>query len=159
VPTADSGSVSAFYSRHCGWWDWRLSSRFRAASLGSLWLLLVASPVLGWFLIPLAALRSVAGLTQLVLNHQLGRVTPLGRRDRLDWALLALTLLASCGVAQVSAITGREATWMLIPVALPFSALQLRTCLRSERVHRAAAANRRTPAVVRFPLEGHREAA
>lgn len=147
----------SFYARHCGWWDWRLSARLRAASLGGLWLLLIASPLLGWLLLPLAGFRMVAGLGQLFLNHHLGRTQPLDGRDRIDWTLLGVTLLASSAVAQVGASTGTESAWLLLPVALPFTAIQLRMCVRSLRAFERAGS--RQPRRLEFPAERARRAA
>lgn len=148
--------MRAFYSRYCGWWNWHLSSRFRAASVGSLWVLLVASPLLGWLLFPLGAFRMIAGLGQLFLNHELGRVQPLERRDRIDWTLFGLTMLASCAVAQVTQMTGTQHAWMVLPVAVPFTAIQLRMCSRSERAHESALS--RVPLRVDFGGQSRRAA-
>src|SRR5689334_2378867 len=98
--------VARVLDRHFGWWNWRLSARFRVASLGSIWLLILGSPVLGALLVPLAAIRFVAGTGQLILNNWLGRRHPIEKRDWGDWTLLAVTLLGSMAAAELSDLTG-----------------------------------------------------
>lgn len=127
--------VARVLDRHFSWWNWRLSARVRAASLGSVWLLILGSPVLGPLLIPLAALRFVGGTAQLVLNQWLGKRFPIERRDWSDWALLGVTLLGSMAAAELSDLTGSQSTLLFIPMALPFSALQIRMYFRSQRAH------------------------
>jgi hypothetical protein len=148
---ADIEFVARVLDRHFGWWNWRLSARFRAASLGSVWLLILGSPVLGTLLIPLAAIRFVGGTAQLVLNNWLGRRHPIERRDWGDWALLGITLLGSMAAAELSGLTGSQSTLLFIPMALPFSAIQIRMCRRSERAHARAA--QPVPAPLPLPFE------
>lgn len=147
--------MSALYARHFGWWNWKVSARFRAASAGTIWLLIFGSSFLGPLLVPVAAIRFVASTGQFLLNRQLGRLQPLGPRPRTDWALLAVTLLASMAVAQVGQATGSSSHLLAIPVAIPFTAIQLRTCLRSERAHAALIARQPLP----FPVRSGRVAA
>jgi hypothetical protein len=129
--------VTAFYRTHCGWWNWNVSARVRLVSLGSLWLLLLGSPLLGLLLLPLGAFRFAAGTAQLVLNRELGKEQPMARRTFIDWSLLGVTLLASMAVAQISEVTGSHSTLLLIPVAVPFSAIQLRLFQHSRQAFHA----------------------
>ena len=130
------------------WWNWRVSGHFRAGSLGSVWALVLFSPALGPLLAPLAAGRFVLSTMQLILNRRLGRRHPIEGRTRFDWALLALAFLGSClaSVAQGSA----PMAIVLMPVVVPFSAIQVRMCMRSYRAHGALAASR-GPRLIEIP--------
>ena len=132
---ADIQFVTRVLDKHFGWWNWRLSARLRAVSLGSIWLLILGSPLLGTLLIPLAAIRFVGGTAQLVLNQWLGKRHPIERRDWSDWLLLGATLLGSMAAAELSDLTGSRSTLLFIPMALPFTAIQLRMYRRSQRAY------------------------
>src|SRR5687768_16700458 len=153
----DISSVTTLYTRHFHWWNWRISSRLRAGSLASVWVLIFASPLLGPLLLPIAGIRMVLGLGQLALNRELARLEPLGSRGKADWALLGVTLLASMGVAQVTESTGYTSAFLLIPVVLPFSLIQLRMIRRSLRAHEQYQG--REPIQVDFSGGGRRRAA
>ncbi len=145
--------MNDFVAMYFGWWNWQVSARFRALSLGSVWLLILGAPFLGPFVVPLGALRMAIGTGQFILNHWLGRRHPLGGRRRLDWALLLVTFAASCAVAQVSSVTGSQSALLFIPVALPFSAIQWRMCRQSHRAHLAAVPAMRSTGFERSPAK------
>jgi hypothetical protein len=116
------------------WWTWRLSAHSRVASLLFLWLLLLAAPVLGTLTWPLLALRLSLSSGQMVFNMGLGRIEPLEPRTRTDWLLLGVTLLFSYVAAEIGKVTGDQRSPLLVScVALPYSAIQVRACLRSYR--------------------------
>ena len=56
------------------------------------------------------------------------------RRNHTDWLLFGLTFLLACIVSEIGKQTGDPRSPLLLGcVALPYSALQVRTCLRSYR--------------------------
>lgn len=117
-------------------WNWRISGHCRVASLASVWLLAFLSGA-GWLLLPLAALRTVASVLQSVFNIRLGRAHPIGHADRYDWTLIALIFLTAevlAGLRQYQHLQISPVT--LLPMLLPFTALQLRLCVRSYRAPR-----------------------
>jgi hypothetical protein len=131
-------------------WDWRLSARLRIASLASAWALVLLMPVLGWLLFPLTAIRSAASFVQAGLNVRLGRHIPVGRPDRLDWALIASIFALAYLAAGIAYFTGASPHSMpfVAPLLLPFTALQLRMVGRSWRAQ--AGIDARPAAVVRL---------
>ena len=132
----ESTFVARLYSKHfSSWWNWHVSSQFRLASLASVWVLLFASPFLGWLMLPTLVVRTALSFTQLFLNRQLSKVHPLEPRGLADWGLLGLALLASMFAAQMAETTGHQSVWYVVPVAMIFSAIQLRMCRRSELAH------------------------
>jgi hypothetical protein len=135
-------------------WDWRLSAHFRIGSLASAWLLVLLMPVLGWLLVPLGVFRSAASLVQSALNIRLGRHVPVSRQDRWDWALLGAIFALAYVAAGISYTTGMPnySLPLVLPLLVPFSALQLRMVTRSFAAHSAMAA--RPAAVLR--LEDYR---
>ncbi len=113
-------------------WNWRLSAHFRLASLGSVWVIVLGSAVLGPLLPILGIARMASAGGQLLLNHKLARRLPLERRDHFDWVLLALAFAAAILAASVGNATGgSEPRLMLLPVLIPYSVLQLRSFRRS----------------------------
>lgn len=132
LPTAQPSNLTTFLDHH---WDWRLSAHFRVGSLASAWLLMGLSPILGWLMFPLAAIRGAASLAQSGLNVRLGRHVPVGRPDRWDWALIAGIFALAYTAAGVSYVTGipHYSPMLVAPMLLPFSALQLRMVRRSFR--------------------------
>ncbi len=121
------------------YWDWQLSARFRIGSLASAWALIMLMPVLGWIVLPLSVIRSAASFAQAGLNIRLGRHVPVSKQNRWDWALIAsMFALAYVGVG-VSYATGiSNYSWQLVvPLLLPFTALQLRMVSRSNTAHRS----------------------
>lgn len=132
---AEATSVTlATLAEPCPWWTWRLSAHFRMASTGSVWALVFLAPLLGPLLAPLALVRFAASSAQMYLNTTLGRHDPLGRRDRIDWMLLAVALAGSTAAAAIDeAYHTGYAWWVLLPVLVPFTAIHLRTALRCYR--------------------------
>lgn len=118
-----------------GAWDWAVSARVRLWSLVATWAMVFAGGLLGPLSLPVVALRLAATPVQCVLNGRLNRRVPLEKRDRWDWALLGLAFLASCGVSAVANEPGQVVPTdvnplLLLPVLLPYSAIQLRTNAR-----------------------------
>lgn len=125
-----------------GRWDWRISAHWRAASLASAWLLVLAMPFLGWAFDLGAGLRSAASLAQTILNIRLGKRDSMGRSTRVDWLLMGSIIAA----VEIAAVIGRITDELHTPlnytiILLPFTALQVRMCARSYRA--AARAERR----------------
>ncbi len=114
-------------------WDWRLSAHFRIGSLASAWLLVVLMPVLGWLVLPLTVVRSGASFVQSGLNIRLGRHVPVGRPDRWDWGLIGSIFALAYAAAGVSYATGMShySPVLVVPLLLPFTALQVRMVRRS----------------------------
>lgn len=111
------------------------------ASLGSLWLLVLAMPALGGMAGAVVAARFVTSGVQMALNHQLGRRRPITRPARADWLLLALALAGASVAAAMEPGGGIPADPRLIALALaPFSLVQLRIAVRSYRAAPGAAA-------------------
>jgi hypothetical protein len=142
------------------WWTWRLSAHSRAASLLVCWALVLGSPALGPLALPLFGLRFLASSGQTVFNAALGRTQPLAPRPRLDWLLFALTFVLACAAAQIGNVTGEQHSPLLLAVvALPYSAIQLRTCLRCYRASdEAATVGRRLAPPATFPVAQQRAA-
>lgn len=145
---ADIEIVTPVVERHLGWWDWRVSSHFRVGSLGSLWALLLLSPVLGPLLAPLAAGRFGLSTLQLILNRSLGQRHPIKLRSRFDWVLLVVAFLGSCFASAAQGTA--PAVLLLMPVAIPYSAIQVRACVRSYRADAVTAA-RNSPRILELP--------
>jgi len=115
-------------------WDWRLSAHFRALSLASTWMMLLFASLLGPLAAPMVTGRFVLSGVQTALNFRLGRRRSLGRRPRLDWMLLALTLACAYGAAAfgvTSLYSGHVLA--LLPMAACYSLIQVRMCQRSYR--------------------------
>jgi len=116
------------------WWTWRVSAHSRVVSLIFLWALLLSAPILGPLTWPLLALRFSVSSGQMLFNTVLGRIQPLESRTRTDWLLFGLTFLVSCVAAEIGNAVGDPHSPLLLScVALPYSAIQVRTCLRSYR--------------------------
>ncbi|HEX6030360.1 MAG TPA: hypothetical protein VFY90_02940 [Tepidiformaceae bacterium] len=148
--TADYGIVTPLFHRIDRYWDWRLSAQLRIASLASAWLLVLLMPVLGWLMLPLTVARSAGSFAQTGLNVRLGRHIPVGRPDRWDWALIASIFALAYVGAGVSYVTGasRYSMPLVLPLLLPFTALQLRMVQRSLTAHRVVEV--RAEAIVRL---------
>lgn len=117
-------------------------------SLASIWLLILGGPILGAVVPLLIALRFVASTVQLGLNRMLASRQPLEGRTRADWWLFGLTFLAACSASALADALHQPHTGLvLIPVALPFSAIQVRCVRRSYRAHRLML----QPRVLPFP--------
>jgi len=120
--------------------------------------LVFMAPLLGPLLAPLAVLRFAASSVQLYLNTTLGRRQPVGRRDWMDWTWLGLALGGSIAAAAVDdAYQTGYTWWLLLPVIVPFSMIQLRMglrCYRAGAVHGASGAARRgeVPAPIPLPV-------
>ncbi len=113
-------------------WDWRVSAWFRVGSLASLWLLAIFMGPLSWLWAPLAASRMVVSLAQTALNVRLGRKVPLERPSRIDWALVGGVFAGAYIAAGVTHFTGAPLSFaLLVPMLVPFSALQVRMVARS----------------------------
>lgn len=136
------------------YWDWQVSARFRIGSLVSAWMLILLMPVLGWIVLPLSVFRSATSFLQAGLNIRLGKHAPVGKQNRWDWALIAAIFALAYVGAGVSYATGMSnMSWQLVmPLLLPFTALQLRMVSRSNVAHRNMEA--RPAAVLR--LEDYR---
>ncbi len=114
------------------YWNWRISAWFRVGSLVSLWLLAMLMGPLSWLWAPLAAVRTVISLAQTLLNVRLGRQAPLERPNRLDWALIGGVFAGAYLAAGVTHFTGASLSFaLLVPMLVPFSALQARMVARS----------------------------
>ncbi|HML98122.1 MAG TPA: hypothetical protein PKD75_06540 [Tepidiformaceae bacterium] len=113
-------------------WNWRVSAWFRVGSLASLWLLAIFMSPLAWLWAPLAAFRSVLSLVQTVLNVRLGRNVALEGPSRIDWALVGAVFVGAYLAAGVTHLTGAPLSFvLLVPMLVPFSALQVRMVARS----------------------------
>lgn len=133
-PVADHRGVTRTQRWLDEHWNWRLSAHCRVASLGSVWLLALISGA-GVVLIPIAALRTVASVLQSVFNIRLGRTQPIRGTDRYDWALIASIFVAAEVLAALRQYDHMQITTLtLLPMLLPFTALQARMCWRSYRV-------------------------
>jgi hypothetical protein len=156
---ADIERVVRIWSACPEWWNWRISGHFRAASLGSVWALVLFAPALGPVFAPVAAGRFALSTFQLGLNRQLGRRHPLTGRTRFDWALLGIAFLGSCLASALKDVSqGALMVLVLMPVAVPYSAIQVRMCMRSYRAHGAVTAPR-SPRIVEFPATDVAQAA
>lgn len=134
-------------------WNWRLSAQCRVASLLSLWGAVVLMGPLGWLFAPAAAIRTVLSLGQTFLNVRLGRASPLDRQDRLDWLLVGAVFAGAYFAAGVSHFSGEGLSpFLLFPMLLPFSILQLRMVARSRQ---AALVSEMRPATL-LRLEDYR---
>ncbi len=126
-----------------------MSGHFRAASLLSAWLLALFVSAAPAVLLTLAGIRMAASLVQSFLNIRLGRTQPLASTDRYDWGLMAAIFVAGEVVAALHQYQGVAfAGVALLPLLLPFSALQLRMCWRSYRA--AVPRNTTETAIVRL---------
>jgi len=120
----------------------------------------LAAPVLGPLTWPIVGLRFAASSGQTLLNTALGRAQPLERRTHTDWMLFGITFVLACVVSEIGKQTGDPRSPLLLGcVALPYSALQLRTCLRSYRAERElAVVERRLQPPLILPVERQRAA-
>jgi hypothetical protein len=127
----------------------------RLLSLMMVWALVVCGSLMTPVLPVLGGARMAFGGSQLLLNHRLARRTPIAGRDRYDWALLGLALLGSIGAAAAAkALAGEMTLPLLLPVLLPYSAIQLRSFRRSLDAH-----NRVNAPIAVFPGVRQRRAA
>lgn len=89
---------------------------------------------LGWLFAPVAAARSVLSFAQTFLNIRLGRLDPLERQDRVDWALVGAVIAAAYVAAGIGQYTGDMShPGLYVPLLVPFTVLQARMTLRSYR--------------------------
>ncbi len=148
--------MAPFFRSIDRYWDWQLSARFRIGSLASAWALILLMPVLGWIVLPLSVIRSAASFLQAGLNIRLGRHVPVSKQDRWDWALIASIFALAYLGAGVSYATGMSNySWQFVlPLLLPFTALQWRMVGRSQVAHRSMEA--RPAAILR--VEDYRRA-
>lgn len=141
-------------------WDWRLSALARLASLVSMWLLVFGAALLGPLLPLVGLVRFAFSTVQLVLNQRLARRIPLGTRPRSDWVLLALAFLGSCLVATLrEGGVSLPLPVLLLPVLVPFSAIQVRSIRRSLAVHARTTGAAREPIPFRRREDDARRAA
>ncbi len=143
-----------------GWiverWDWRTSARWRLGSLASIWLLILGGPLLGALVPLLVAVRFIASPAQLLLNRALAARHPLEGRTRADWWLFGLTFLTACLASVLADALHQPHTGLvLVPVALPFSAIQLRAVRRSYRAHWSTL----QPRLLSFPVRAEEQSA
>ena len=142
--------MAPLFGRIDRYWNWDLSAKFRIGSLASAWLLLLLMPVLGWLLLPLSVIRSAISFVQAGLNIRLGKHVPVSKQDRWDWVLIASIFALAYTAAGISYATGipHYSMPLVLPLLLPFSALQLRMVARSYVAHQGAEA--RPAAVLRL---------
>lgn len=132
--------VERFYFAALRRWDWRLSAQWRLVSLSSVWVLVFFGALAGPLLPVLGVCRMVFGGAQLALNQVLARHSPLAGRDRYDWMLLGLALAGSVTAASLARATGTTSPVFVLPLLLPYTALQWRSFRRSIEAHRVSEA-------------------
>ncbi|MEO6398224.1 MAG: hypothetical protein ABIP13_07120 [Tepidiformaceae bacterium] len=136
-------------------WNWRVSAHTRVASLVTLWFVIFSMGSLGVFLVPLAALRTLASFVQTALNVRLGKHVPVEKQSKLDWLLVAAIYVGAEGAAVAANITGSmQSPLLYVPMLLPFTLLQVRMTGRSFAAHN----QQRADNVVAFRLEKYQRA-
>lgn len=146
---ADHQCMSGVLTGIDGFWTWRMSAYWRIASLLSLWAVFMLMGPLGWLFAPIAGVRSLLSMVQTGLNIRLGRMAPLEKQTRFDWALVGAVFAGAYFAAGVAQFGGTGLTpAVVVPMLLPFSLLQIRMAGRS--LEAAVVAEMRPAAITRL---------
>ena len=108
------------------------TGRRRLASSAALWVIVFASPFIGFLVAPLLAIRFGTSAVQMWLNHRLHGRQPITKPPLGDWMLLVLAVAGASVAAAIEPGNSVPTNPLLISLALiPFSAVQVRIAMRS----------------------------